>query len=147
MWHIWCLLCILAYLTVQTQNTCRHVMCNIRCTSREKREDASPQKPQLSAKVQGDTQRHTQTNTHTLTQNIWHMHTKSHREQTAAVILMASLTQFTGQQSDSYVDRENGELCIDEVLIWSRLVVLLHFADNNHNGATPANPRWAALFS
>lgn len=49
------------YLTVQTENTCKHVMCNIRCTSREKRENASPQKPQSSAEAQGDT--HVQTHT------------------------------------------------------------------------------------
>lgn len=35
-------------------------------------------------------------------------------------------------------DRD-GELCINEVLIWCRLAVLLQFTDNNHNEATPAN--------
>lgn len=49
------------YSTISQSRQTTHVMCNIRCTSREKREDASPQKPQSSAKVHGDTNtlRHT----------------------------------------------------------------------------------------
>lgn len=52
------ILVILLYITTCFRvHTSKRVMCNIRCTSREKLEDASPQKPQSSAESSG---RHTQ---------------------------------------------------------------------------------------
>lgn len=109
-------------------------MCNIRCTSREKREDASPQKPQSSAKVHGDTNTHWDTHERT---------THAQREQTP--LLSSTLTLYRSQEkANSLIARcernrqQRGELC--DMVIWCRLAELLQFADKNHNEATPANP-------
>lgn len=122
---------IFSYLWAQTENTSKHVMCNIRCTSREKRENASPQKPQSSAEAQGDTHTHT------------HETYKSQREQTlfftCCLTLKAREILMLWQLNCCKTFRP-AELHAEELLIWCRLSELLLFTDKNHNEATPANP-------
>lgn len=126
-------------------------MCNIRCTSREKWENGSPQKPQSCAKARGD--RHTHTYTHV--QHMTHAHRVTKRTEKQSswrshdVQLSSSSTKklivWRLPWSERKKKKEMASFCVDEALIWCRLRVLLQFADNNHNEATPANLHSAEL--
>lgn len=91
-------------------------MCNIRCASREKREDASPQKPQPFAKAQGDT--HTPAHTHTYIKHMTHAHQDT--KGTDSVVFNSS---FKKMLMDWHLEKETEmwELCVNEALIWCRL--------------------------